>query len=176
MNTVKPMYEWSDIPWRQLEKSVYKLQKRIFKASRLGDVKLVRRLQKLLIKSRAARLLTVRRVTQDNQGCKTAGVDGVKSLTPKQRLALTNKLKLSSKVAPTRRVWIPKPGKEEKRPLGIPTMYDRALQGLVKLVLEPTLYERPTLRTQWRLPPGNGRLVSSKTATVFALDVHVMMQ
>jgi len=50
---------------------------------------------------------------------------------------LTNKLKLGSKVAPTRRVWIPKPGKEEKRPLGIPTMYDRALQGLIKLVLEP---------------------------------------
>ena len=131
------MYEWSDIPWRKLEKSVYKLQKRIFKASRRGDVKLVRRLQKLLIKSRAARLIAVRRVTQDNQGRKTAGVDGVKSLTPKQRLALTDKLKLGSKVAPTRRVWIPKPGKEEKRPLGIPTMYDRALQGLVKLVLEP---------------------------------------
>ena len=64
-------------------------------------------------------------------------MDGVKSLTPKQRLALTDKLKLGSKVAPTRRVWIPKPGKEEKRPLGIPTMYDRALQGLVKMVLEP---------------------------------------
>ena len=110
---------------------------RIFKASHRGDVKLVRRLQKLLIKSRAARYLAVRRVTQDNQGRKTAGVDGVKSLTPKQRLALTDKLKLGSKVAPTRRVWIPKPGKKEKRPLGIPTMYDRALQGLVKLVLEP---------------------------------------
>ncbi len=110
---------------------------RIFKASRRGDVKLVRRLQKLLIKSRAARLLAVRRVTQDNQGRKTAGLDGVKSLTLSQRLVLTNKLKLGSKVAPTRRVWIPKPGSEEKRPLGIPTMYDRALQGLVKLALEP---------------------------------------
>ena len=131
------MYKWSDIPWRKLEKNVYKLQKRIFKASCRGDVKLVRRLQKLLIKSRAAKLLAVRRVTQDNQGRKTAGVDGEKSLTPKQRLTLVNKLTLGTKVAPTRRVWIPKPGKEEKRPLGIPTMYDRALQGLVKLVLEP---------------------------------------
>ena len=137
MNTVQPMYEWEDIPWRKLERNVYKLQKRIYRASNHGDVKLVRRLQKLLIKSRAARYLAVRRVTQDNQGKKTAGVDGVKSLTPKQRLVLTNKLKLGIKVAPTRRVWIPKPGKEEKRPLGIPTMYDRALQGLVKLVLEP---------------------------------------
>jgi RNA-directed DNA polymerase len=64
-------------------------------------------------------------------------VDGLKSLTPKQRLDLVNKLNLGSKVSPTRRVWIPKPGTEEKRPLGIPTMKDRALQALVKLALEP---------------------------------------
>ncbi len=137
MNTGQPMYKWCDIPWRKLEKNIYKLQKRIYKASRRDDVKLVRRLQKLLIKSWAAKCLAVRRVTQDNQGRKTAGVDGVKSLTPKQRLTLVNELTLGSKVAPTRRVWIPKPGKEEKRPLGIPTMKDRALQGLVKLALEP---------------------------------------
>ena len=137
MNTVQPMYKWNDIPWRKLERNIYKLQKRIYKASRRNDVKLVRRLQKLLIKSWAAKCLAVRRVTQDNQGKKTAGVDGIKNLSPKKRLALIDKLTLGSKVAPTRRVWIPKPGKEEKRPLGIPTMYDRALQGLVKLALEP---------------------------------------
>lgn len=74
----------------------------------------------------SAKALAVRRVTQDNRGKKTAGVDGVKSLTPKQRLALINKLKLGSKVNPTRRVWIPKPGKDEKRPLCIPTMKHRA--------------------------------------------------
>jgi RNA-directed DNA polymerase len=68
---------------------------------------------------------------------KTAGVDGVKSLTPKQRLALVDKIKLGTKATPTRRVWIPKPGTTEERPLGIPTMNDRALQALVKLVLEP---------------------------------------
>jgi RNA-directed DNA polymerase len=76
-------------------------------------------------------------VTQDNTGKKTAGVDGQKSLTPKQRLDLVTKLHLGTKVRPTRRVWIPKPGTEEKRPLGIPTMNDRALQALVKLALEP---------------------------------------
>ena len=70
----------------------------------------------------------VRRVTQDNQGKKTAGVDGVKSLTPEQLLVLTENLK---------RVWIPKPGTDEKRPLGIPTMYDRAAQALAKMALEP---------------------------------------
>lgn len=64
---------------------------------------------------------------------KTAGVDGVKSLTPNLRLALINQIKLGSKVSPTRRVWIPKPGRDQKRHDGIPTMDDRALQTLVKL-------------------------------------------
>ncbi|MEQ8975993.1 MAG: group II intron reverse transcriptase/maturase [Coleofasciculus sp. C1-SOL-03] len=138
MNTDKqPMYEWNQIPWRKLEKMVFKLQKRIYRASSRGDVRTVRRLQKLLMKSWAAKCLAVRRVSQENQGKKTAGVDGQKSLTPKQRLNLLGNLKLGSKVKPTRRIWIPKPGKEEKRPLGIPTMKDRALQALVKTVLEP---------------------------------------
>lgn len=124
MNTaLQPMYEWNQTPWRNLERMVFKLQKRIYRASNRGDVKTARRLQKLLMKSWSAKCLAVRRVTQDNQGKKTAGVDGVKSLTPKQRLKLVNKLRLGSKVSPTRRVWIPKPGREEKRPLGIPTVY-----------------------------------------------------
>ncbi|HEY9707243.1 MAG TPA: group II intron reverse transcriptase/maturase, partial [Oculatellaceae cyanobacterium] len=122
---------------RKLERRVYKLQKRIYQASNRGDVKAVRRLQKTLMKSWSARALSVRRVTQDNTGKKTAGVDGVKSLSPAARLKLVNNLKLGTKVSPTRRVWIPKPGTEEKRPLGIPTMKDRALQALVKLALEP---------------------------------------
>ncbi len=131
------MVEWRLIKWRKLERRVYKLTKRIYRASQRGDIKALRRLQKMLMKSWSARALAVRRVTQDNQGKKTAGVDGLKSLTPKQRLDLVNKLKLGTKASPTRRVWIPKPGTEEKRPLGIPTMKDRALQALVKLALEP---------------------------------------
>jgi RNA-directed DNA polymerase len=131
------MVEWHSINWHKLERRVYKLQKRIYQASARGDVKAYRRLQKTLMKSWSARAASVRRVTQDNQGKKTAGVDGIKSLTPKQRLELTGNLSLGTKVSPTRRVWIPKPGTEEKRPLGIPTMKDRALQALVKLALEP---------------------------------------
>lgn len=131
------MKEWKDIPWQKLERYVFKLQKRIFKASERGDVKVVKKLQKTLMRSWSSKCLAVRRVTQDNQGKKTAGVDGVKSLTPEQRLELVKNLQLSSKAKPTRRVWIPKPGTQEKRPLGIPTMTDRALQALVKQVLEP---------------------------------------
>ncbi len=130
-------YKWSDLPWKKFEKSLYKLQKRIYQASLRDDVKNVRRLQKLLINSRSAKLISVRRISQDNQGHKTAGVDGIKCLTPKQRFELVDKITLNSRVSPVRRVWIPKPGKDEKRPLGIPTMYDRAVQCLVKLALEP---------------------------------------
>jgi len=129
--------EWRKVNWRKLERRVFKLQKRIFRASSRGDLQAVRRLQKTLMRSWSGRMLAVRRVTQDNQGKKTAGVDGVKSLTPVQRLALVRKLELKGKAKPTRRVWIDKPGTDEKRPLGIPTMYDRALQALVKLALEP---------------------------------------
>ncbi|MBE9058736.1 group II intron reverse transcriptase/maturase [Sphaerospermopsis sp. LEGE 08334] len=135
--SLKTTVEWKDIPWKKIERVVYKLQKRIYRASSRGDVKAVRRLQKTLMKSWYAKLIAIRRVTQDNTGKKTAGGDVVKSLSPVARLRLVKELKLSSKVNPTRRVWIPKPGTDEKRPLGIPTMKDRALQALVKLALEP---------------------------------------
>jgi len=79
---------WRKLPWRKFEQHVYRIQKRIFQAEQRGNSRAVHKLQKLLMKSRAARMLAVRRVTQDNQGKKTAGVDGVKSVTPKQRLAL----------------------------------------------------------------------------------------
>ncbi|WP_254173914.1 group II intron reverse transcriptase/maturase [Planktothrix pseudagardhii] len=129
--------EWKDLNWRKLERVTFKLQKRIFQASERGDVKAVRKLQKTLINSWSAKCIATRRVTQDNQGKNTAGVDGVKSLTPKQRMNLVGRLKLTGKVKPTRRVRIPKPGTTETRPLGIPTIDDRALQALVKLALEP---------------------------------------
>src|SRR5437867_3310665 len=116
----KPMYEWSALPWKTIQRRVFKLQKRIYQASQRGDAKTVHRLQKLLTTSWSARLLAVRRVTQDNRGKKTAGVDGVKSLAPKHRLSLAVGLRISPKARPVRRVWIPKPGSDEKRPLGIP--------------------------------------------------------
>lgn len=129
------------LPWRKLEQHVYRIQKRIYRAGQRGNTRAVHKLQKLLMKSEAARLLAVRRVTQDNQGKKTAGVDGVKSVPPKQRLLMAKQIHPKHwkrhKSKPVRRVWIPKPGKAEKRPLGIPTMLDRAKQALVKAGLEP---------------------------------------
>jgi RNA-directed DNA polymerase len=133
----KTRYECDNINWRKLERNVFKLQKRIYKASKSGNLKKVRSLQRLLIKSKSAKLLAVRRVAQVNKGKKTAGIDGVKSLTSTQRLKLAQGLQLEGTSTPMRRVWIPKSGKAEKRPLGIPTMTDRAKQALVKLALEP---------------------------------------
>lgn len=139
MNTVEsqPLYGWGTLDWKKIERRVFKLQKRIYRAQRRGARKTVRKLQRLLMKSRSAKLLAARRVTQDNRGKATAGVDGVKSLPPDERLELVDTLNLNSQAKPVRRVRIPKPGTQETRPLGIPTLHDRALQAVVKLALEP---------------------------------------
>src|SRR5882672_6670722 len=134
---VAPMDRWETLPWKQLQRTVFKLQKRIYRASDRNDIRTVRRLQRLLLKSRAARLLAVRRVAQENQGKRSAGVDGVKLLTPPQRLALAQTLKLGQNAQPVRRVWIPEPQSTELRPLGIPVMANRAGQALVTAALEP---------------------------------------
>ena len=131
------MVAWQDIPWKKIHRHVFRLQKRIYRATQDGRVRIAQKLQKLLIKSWYARLLAVRRVTQDNRGKHTAGIDGVKSLTPPQRLALAHTLRLDNKATPLRRTWIPKRGSPEKRPLGIPTQQERARQTLVRQALEP---------------------------------------
>jgi RNA-directed DNA polymerase len=149
----KLMIEWKDIPWKTIQRKVFKLQKRIYKAAIRGNHVLARGLQKLLLKSYYAKLLAVRQVTQLNRGKKTAGVDGVKSLTPEQRLELVRNLKLNQKARAVRRVWIPKPGRDEKRPLGIPTVEDRARQALVKMALEP-FWEAKFEGTSYGFRPG----------------------
>ena len=86
------MMDWKAIPWHKLERTVFKLQKRIFKASQRGDGRTVRQLQKTLMRSWSAKCIAVRKVTQDNQGKKTAGIDGVKDLSPPERLTLVSEL------------------------------------------------------------------------------------
>ena len=132
---------WNRLPWRKLEKHCFRIQTRISQASQRGTTRAVHKLQKLLLKAEAARLLAVRRVTQENQGKKTAGIDGVKSVRPQARFVMASPLPPKpwrhQTPKPVRRVWIPKPGKAERRPLGIPPMIERCQQALVKLALEP---------------------------------------
>jgi RNA-directed DNA polymerase len=108
---------------------VLKLPKRMSRAAPRGASQPVRRRQKLLWRSRAAKLIAVRQVTQDNRGKCPAGVDGQTALTPAGRLALVEELKLDGQAQPVRRVMIPKPSGTEPRPLGLPTSADRAKQS-----------------------------------------------
>nr|AYQ94414.1 hypothetical protein [Chloromonas rosae] len=128
---------WNAIKWATVETSVRKLQKRIYLASKDGDIKKVREFQNYLIKSYNAKLLATRHITQDNSGKRTAGIDDIKVLKPTLRMRFAQETKIVGSASPLRRVWIPKPGKIEKRPLGIPTMRDRVNQALFKLALEP---------------------------------------
>ena len=93
------------------------------------------------MESEAARLLAVRRVTEASQGKDTAGVDGVKSLTPAERLAMASTIHPAQwkhqSPEPVRRIWVPKPGTNERRPIAVLPMIDRCKQALVKLALEP---------------------------------------
>ncbi len=152
--SLKTTISWNTINWAKVQRKVFKLQKKIFQAVRSGDKVKAKKLQKLLLKSHYAKLLAIRRVTQSNQGKKTAGVDGIKALNPNQRLKLVNELRLKGyKTKALRRVWIPKPGREEKRGLGIPTMKDRAMQALVKSALEP-YWEAQFEGTSYGFRPG----------------------
>src|SRR2546421_2508101 len=129
------------LPGGSLEQQVVRMQKQIFQASQGGDKQAVHTLQQRLMDSEAARLLAVRRVAAENQGKNRAGVDGVKSLGTKERLAMASAIHPKywnyQPPMPVRRVWVPKPGTAERRPLAILPMIDRCKQALVKLALEP---------------------------------------
>jgi RNA-directed DNA polymerase len=131
--------DWKDIRWKQLQKTLFRLQKRIFKAIREGDKAKAKRIQKLVLSSYAARMLAIRQVTQLNQGRKTAGIDGKKALTFKERFELEETLKLKTKTWKHQGLReIPIPKKDgTKRILKVPTIADRAWQCLVKYALEP---------------------------------------
>jgi len=128
---------WNEIDWTNVEIHVLKLQMQIYKLSKEGEKEKMWERQRILTKSYYAKLISVRKVTQDNRGRSTPGVDGVTVLNPNERLLLANKLTLNGKASSIKRVFIPKPDTEELRPLGIPTIKDRAKQQLAKLALEP---------------------------------------
>lgn len=129
--------QWRNIDWEKAERHIRHLQSRISKAYTDGKTNLAKRLQYLLTNSFYAKALAVRRVSQKNKGKKTPGVDGVLWRSDSERMlaALSlNEGRYRSK--PTRRIYIPKKNGKQ-RPLSIPTMYDRAMQALYALVLDP---------------------------------------
>jgi RNA-directed DNA polymerase len=137
LTDIRPKTQWKNIDWKKVIKSINRLQTRITKAVLEGKWHLVKRLQYLITHSFYAKLLAVRTICQ-NKGKRTAGIDGEKWLTSKTKmnaaLSLSDK---KYKAKPLRRVYIEKPGKKKKRPLGIPTMYDRAMQALYAFALGP---------------------------------------
>lgn len=148
MNNVKykKLVDYQDIDWGSCHKTLAALQQRLVEAHRLNENRTIKHLQRTIVTSFAARALAVRRVTT-NKGGRTPGVDGVKWDGPAKRVAAISELQHLTqnpreyKASPVKRVFIPKPGKTEKRPLGIPTLVDRAMQAIYLYSIDPLVEE-----------------------------------
>ncbi len=173
------MKNWHDLDWARVQQTVRKTQLKIAQATGEGNWRRVKRLQRLLTHSFYGRCLAVRRVTE-NRGRKTPGVDGETWGTPQAKLQAVGRLskKRGYRPKPLRRVWIPKAGKPEKRPLGIPTMLDRAMQALYLQALEPVIESTSDLKSYGFRPDRSTadamvelfHLLSPQTAPVWILE------
>jgi RNA-directed DNA polymerase len=141
--------DWDAIGWPVHEDRVRRLRCRIFKASKAGDLAMVRNLQKMMLRSWSNTLVSVRQVTQRNAGRGTAGVDGQVAVTSRARMdlaVLVHRTAKSFQPLPVRRVYLPK-ANGKRRPLGIPVISDRVHQARCRNALEPEWEARFAPRT-----------------------------
>lgn len=169
---------WKDICWTEVEQIIFRLQLRIYRAATNQEFEKMYKLQKLLLKSQLAKFLAVRKVTQVNAGKKTPGIDKQIITTHKQRWKLAHLITLDSKTSPIQKIYIAK-SDGSQRPLGIPTIEDRAKQMLVYLALCPQ-WEAQFEAKSYGFRPG--RSVSDAIEAIFlgiskkpkwVLDAHI---
>jgi RNA-directed DNA polymerase len=153
-NGTEMQTDWKTIDWKKANRTVRNLRHRIFRATQEGNLKKVRSLQKLMLKSYSNRLVSVRRVAQINAGKNTPGVDKLVLKTLAARGKMVDALARYSlwKAKPARRVYIPK-ANHKLRPLGVPVIIDRCLQAMVKNALEPA-WETKFEGTSYGFRPG----------------------
>jgi RNA-directed DNA polymerase len=182
VNPAPTKCNWDQIDWAHCTGYVRKLRQAIFRATREGDLPKVRTLQRIMLRSHENRCLAVRRVTQENRGKYTPGVDRVTVKTPKARGELVDTLANHEpwKPLPARRVYIPK-ANGKQRPLGIPAVIDRCLQAIVKNALEP-FWEAKFEDSSYGFRPGRGchdaveriyNLASAKGNRRWVLDADI---